>query len=334
MKSMILLLAAALAVPAAAQTQTLNGAGATFPFPIYSKWFDEFNKEFPEYRINYQAIGSGGGIRQTMAKTVDFGATDGPMTDKMMYKVDGEIHHIPTVLGAVVPIYNLKDVDDLKLDAETLSGIFLGEIRTWSDPKIAALNPGVDLPGAPITVVRRADGSGTTYCFTDYLSTVNKTWSKKVGRATAVRWPTGIGAKGNQGVSQMVEQTPNSIGYTELIYAKQTGITFAALKNKAGKFVTGTVENVTAAAASVKKMPKDYRVSIVDADGENAYPISTYTWLLVYAKNSPEKAKVLNKFLTWMLEKGQGFAPKLGYAPLPADVKAMVEKTVSSLNGG
>lgn len=321
------LLAVLLAAPAAAQMKTLNGAGATFPYPIYSKWFDEYHKIKPELQINYQSIGSGGGIRQITERTVDFGATDGPMTEQQLFKVDGKILHIPAVLGAVVPAYNLKGVEDLKLSGPVLADIFLGKITKWNDPAIAKLNPETKLPDARITVVHRSDGSGTTYCFVDYLAKVSPEWKKKVGVATAVKWPLGLGGKGNEGVAGLVKQTPNAIGYVELIYAKQNDIAYAAVLNKAGKSVKASIPSVTAAAAGVK-MPKDYRVSITDAAGEKAYPISTFTWLLVYEKNPGGKGAVLKDFLKWMLKDGQGMASDLGYAPLPDSVKAMIAKTI------
>ncbi len=316
-----------LAAPAAAEMKTLNGAGATFPYPIYSKWFDEYHKVKPDLQINYQSIGSGGGIRQVTERTVDFGATDGPMTNQQQFKVDGKILHIPAVLGAVVPAYNLKGIEDLKLSGPILADIFLGKITRWTDAAIAKLNPGVTLPDAAITVVHRSDGSGTTYCFVDYLSKVSAEWKKKVGTATAVNWPVGLGGKGNEGVAGLVKQTPNALGYVELIYAKQNDISFASVQNKAGKFVKASIDGVSAAAAGTK-MPKDYRVSITDADGEAAYPISTFTWLLIYEKNTGDKGSVLKDFLKWMLKDGQGMASALGYAPLPASVNAMVAKTI------
>jgi len=317
------------AMPAAALT-ALNGAGATFPYPIYTKWFDEYAKIKGDVQINYQGIGSGGGIRQITAKTVDFGATDGPMTDKQLFKVDGKILHIPTVLGAVVPVYNLKGVEELKLTGDLLAGIFLAKIKRWNDPAIQAVNPGAKLPDAPITVVHRSDGSGTTFCFVDYLSKVSPEWKKKVGVNTSVNWPVGLGGKGNEGVAGLVKQTPNAIGYVELIYAKQNDISYASVRNSAGNFVKGDVESVTAAAAAAS-MPKDYRVSITDAGGDKAYPISTYTWLLVYQKNQGSTGKVLKDFLKWMLDSGQKMAPELGYAPPPASVADMVRKTIETL---
>jgi len=331
MKTILTLLAAAaLAAPAAAEVATLNGAGATFPYPVYSKWFDEYHKVKPDLQINYQSIGSGGGIRQFTEKTVDFGASDGPMTDEQIAKVNGAVVHVPTVLGADVPAFNLDGVTELKLDGPALAGIFLGTIAKWNDPALVQMNPGAKLPDMAITVVHRSDGSGTTYCFTDYLSKVSKEWETKVGKGTAVNWPVGLGGKGNEGVSGLVKQTPGSIGYVELIYAQQNAIAYAAMKNKAGKFVKATIPAVTAAAAGVK-MPKDYRVSITDAKGKDAYPISTFTWLLVYPKNAEGKGVVIKDFLRWMLKDGQGMAPALGYAPLPAAVKAMVAKTVETI---
>ena len=324
------LIALLLAAPAAAQMKTLNGAGATFPYPIYSKWFDEYHKVKPDLQINYQSIGSGGGIRQVTEKTVDFGATDGPMTTQQQFKVDGKILHVPTVLGAVVPAYNLKGIEDLKLSGPVLADIFLGKITRWTDAQVAKLNPGVALPDAPITVVHRSDGSGTTYCFVDYLSKVSPEWKKMVGLATAVNWPIGLGGKGNEGVAGLVKQTPNALGYIELIYAKQNDIAYASVLNKAGKFVKASVEGVTAAAASAK-MPKDFKVSITDAAGEAAYPISTFTWLLVYEKNSGDKGSVLKEFLRWMLKDGQGMTTALGYAPLPGAVNEMVAKAIETI---
>ncbi len=323
----LIALAVLLAAPAAAEMKTLNGAGATFPYPIYSKWFDEYHKVKPELQINYQSIGSGGGIRQVTERTVDFGATDGPMTNQQQFKVDGKILHLPTVLGAVVPAYNLKGIEDLKLSGPVLADIFLGKTKKWNDPAIVKLNPGAALPDAAITVVHRSDGSGTTYCFVDYLSKVSAEWKTKVGVATAVKWPVGLGGKGNEGVAGLVKQTPNAIGYVELIYAKQNDIAYASVLNKAGKYVKASIESVTAAAAGVK-MPKDFKVSITDADGEASYPVSTFTWLLVYEKNAGDKGAVIKSFLQWMLKEGQPMASALGYAPLPSSVNAMVAKAI------
>ena len=324
------LAAATLAAPALAQVATLTGAGATFPYPVYSKWFDEYHKVKPDLQINYQSIGSGGGIRQLTEKTVDFGASDGPMSDEQITKAGGAVLHLPTVLGAVVPAFNVDGVTELKLDGPALAGIYLGTITKWNDAAIAKLNPGAKLPDTAITVVHRSDGSGTSFCFTDYLSKVSKDWEKKVGKGTSVNWPVGLGGKGNEGVMGLVKQNPGSIGYVELIYASQNSIAFAAMKNKSGKFVKATVAGVTAAAAGVA-MPKDYRVSITDASGKDAYPISTFTWLLVYPKNPDAKGAQIKAFLRWMLKEGQPMAPALGYAPLPAAINAKVAKTVETI---
>jgi len=326
----LILAAAVLAAPAFAQVAALNGAGATFPYPIYSKWFDEYHKVKPDLQINYQSIGSGGGIRQLTEKTVDFGASDGPMNDEQIAKAGGAVLHIPTVLGAVVPAFNVDGVSELKLDGPTLAGIFLGKIVNWNDAALKKLNPGVKLPDLAITVVHRSDGSGTSFCFTDYLSKVSPEWASTVKSGASVSWPVGLGGKGNEGVSGLVKQTPGAIGYVELIYATQNNIPYATMKNKAGKFVKATIAGVTAAAAGVK-MPKDYRVSITDAAGKDAYPISTFTWLLIYPKNDGGKGPVLKDFLRWELKNGQSMAPALGYAPLPASVKAMVAKTVETI---
>jgi phosphate transport system substrate-binding protein len=311
---------------------TLNGAGATFPYPIYSKWFDDYHKVKPDIKINYQSIGSGGGIRQFTSKTVDFGATDGPMTEQQLFAVDGKALHVPTVIGAVVPVYNLDGVPELKLDGDLLAGIFLGTITSWDDAAIKNLNPGVSLPSSMITVVHRADGSGTTYCFVDYLSKLSPAWKKKVGKGTSVNWPVGLGAKGNEGIAGLVKQTKNSIGYCEAIYAKQNNLTFASVKNQAGKFVIASIESISAAAeAAAANMPKDFRVSITNASGEKSYPISTFTWLLVYQNNTGSTGAVLKDFLGWMLEDGQKSAPALGYAPLPESVKSMVKNAIISI---
>ena len=326
----LIALAVLLAAPAAAEMKTLNGAGATFPYPIYSKWFDEYHKVKPDLQINYQSIGSGGGIRQVTERTVDFGATDGPMTSQQQFKVDGKILHLPTVLGAVVPAYNLKGVEDLKLSGPVIADIFLGKITKWNDAQIAKLNPDAALPDARITIVHRSDGSGTTYCWVDYLAKVSPEWKSKVGVATAVKWPLGLGGKGNEGVAGLVKQTPNALGYVELIYAKQNDIAYASVLNKAGKFMKASIPSVTAAAAGVK-MPKDFKVSITDAEGEASYPISTFTWLLVYEKNAGDKGAVLKDFLKWMLKDGQAMASALGYAPLPDSVNSMVAKAIEAV---
>ncbi len=305
-----------------AQGRQINGAGATFPFPIYSKWFSEYNKKFPSVQINYQSIGSGGGIRQLTAQTVFFGATDGPMTNEQLLAAPGKILHFPTVLGAVVPIYNIDGAMDLKFTGPVLAGIFLGAITKWNDPAIAKVNPGVTLPADDITVVHRSDGSGTTYIFADYLAKVAPEWKKRVGVNTALNWPVGLGGKGNEGVAGLVKQTPGSIGYVELIYALQSKIAYGAVQNAGSKFVKASIEGVTAAAsAAASAMPADFRVSITNAPGDGAYPISSFTWLLFY-ENPKDKASAntMVDFMKWALTDGQKFAAQLGYAPLPDGV--------------
>jgi phosphate transport system substrate-binding protein len=302
---------------------TINGAGATFPYPIYSKWFAEYNKLKSNVQINYQSIGSGGGIRQLTNQTVFFGATDGPMTPEQMQAAPGKILHLPTVLGAVVPIYNLPGTQgELKFNGPVLADIFLGKITKWNDPAIAKLNSGVKLPATDITVVHRSDGSGTSYIWVDFLAKVSPEWLKKVGVNTSVNWPVGLGGKGNEGVSGLVQQTPGSIGYVELIYALQNKIAYGSVQNAEGEFVRATIQAVTAAAgAAVKNMPKDFRVSITNAPGKGVYPISSFTWILLY-ENPKDKAqsKVMVDFMKWALTDGQKFAGELGYAPLPAEV--------------
>lgn len=301
----------------------INGAGATFPNPIYSKWFDEYHKLHPDVQINYQPIGSGGGIRQITSETVFFGATDGPMTEEQLKAAPGAIMHFPTVLGAVVPVYNLDGVKaELKFSGALLADIFLGKVKKWNDGAIAVLNPGVTLPGTDVTVVHRSDGSGTTYVWVDYLSKISPEWKSKVGVSTSVNWPTGVGGKGNEGVSGLVSQTPGSIGYVELIYAKQNAIAYGSVQNVAGEFVKASEASVTAAAAgAVAQIPDDFRVSITNAPGPGAYPISSFTWLLLY-ENAKDKAqaKIMVDFVKWALGDGQKFATELGYAPLPPEV--------------
>ncbi len=331
------LLAAGCASAALAQQLLINGAGATFPYPIYSKWFDEYHKKFPNISFNYQSIGSGGGIQQITAGTVDFGASDGPMNDKQIQefkaKRGSDILHFPTVLGADVPVYNIRGVTaQLNFTPEALAGIFLGKITKWNDPAIAGPNPGVNLPNAPIVVVHRSEGSGTTYCWTDYLSKISKEWETKVGRGTSVNWPVGLGGKGNEGVSGQVKQVNNTLGYVELIYAVQNKMTYGKVKNAAGQFLAASLEGVTAAAGSVKDMPADFRVSITDAPGKAAYPISTFTWLLVPNKIAdPARKKAIVDFLHWMLTTGQTMASALDYAPLPKTVVAKEEKAIAKI---
>jgi phosphate transport system substrate-binding protein len=315
----------------------LHGAGATFPYPLYSKWMAEYQKVDPRMRINYQSIGSGGGIRQITERTVHFGASDAPMSDELLAKAPGKLLHIPTTLGAVVVTYNLSDAPSgLKLTPDLVTGIFLGELKTWNDPRLAKLNPGVRLPNQPISVVHRTDGSGTTAVFTDYLSKVSPAWKERVGTGTSVKWPTGLGAKGNEGVAGQVKTTPGSLGYVELAYAKQTGLSYAVIQNKAGKFVEPSLEGITAAAAGTSSMmPEDFRVSIVDAPGDAAYPISAYTYILVYEEQGdPVKGKGLAQFLWWAIHDGQTFASPLHYAPLPAEVVTKIEAKLRTLRAG
>ena len=331
----ILAAAAALVVCASASVanaQKLNGAGATFPYPIYSKWFSEYSASHGGVQINYQSLGSGAGIRQVTAGTVDFGASDGPMSDAQLAASKVKIQHIPTVLGAVVPVYNLQGVrGGLKFSPDVLADIYLGKITNWNDTRIAKDNPGVNLPNTEIFVVHRSDGSGTSYIFTDFLSKVSADWQAGPGKGTSPSWPRGIGAKGNEGVAGMVRQTPGALGYVELIYALQNKIEMGKVKNAAGVFVTPTIESVTAAAASLKQMPADYRVSITNAPGKDSYPISSFTWLLV-PNPAPDavKGKVIKDFLNWMLEH-ESEATALNYSPLPASVAAKVKVTIAQL---
>jgi phosphate transport system substrate-binding protein len=318
------------ALTASAQ-MTINGAGATFPYPIYSKWFDEYAKVDPSVRFNYQSIGSGGGQKQIAAQTVDFGASDGPMSDENLKRAPAKLLHIPTVAGAVVMTYNLSGNPALKLDGEAIAGIFLGTIRNWNDRKIAALNSGVSLPDQEIVVVHRSEGSGTTFIFTDYLSKVSADWKAKVGNNTSVSWPTGLGGKGNEGVSGQVKQTPGAIGYVELIYATQNKMPYADLKNAEGAFVKPTLESVTAAMATAQ-IPDDFRFSITNAAGKDAYPIASATWLLVYAEQKDAmKGKKLVEFLRWAEMKGEEMAKQLDYAPLPEELRQRVLKRIDEI---
>jgi phosphate transport system substrate-binding protein len=300
----------------------LNGAGATFPYPVYSKWFSEYHKAHGNVQINYQSIGSGGGIRQMQVGTVDFGASDGPMTDEQLASTPFKVFHLPTVLGAVVPAYNIPAVKgDLKFAPDVLADIFLGKITNWNDARLAKDNPGVKLPNKEIVVVHRADGSGTTYIWTDYLTKVSNDWKNGPNKGTAVKWPVGLGGKGNEGVAGLVRQMDGAIGYVELIYALQNNISYGVVRNAAGAFVKASLESTTAAAASVKSMPADFRVSITNAPGKDAYPISSFTWLLVPVQwKDGTKKQVMVDFLNWMLDQGQGMAQSLNYAPLPKDV--------------
>jgi phosphate transport system substrate-binding protein len=300
----------------------LNGAGATFPYPVYSKWFSEYHKAHGNVQINYQSIGSGGGIRQMQVGTVDFGASDGPMTDEQLASTPFKVFHLPTVLGAVVPAYNIPGVKgDLKFAPDVLADIFLGKITNWNDARLAKDNPGVKLPNKEIVVVHRADGSGTTYIWTDYLTKVSNDWKNGPNKGTAVKWPVGLGGKGNEGVAGLVRQMDGAIGYVELIYALQNNISYGVVRNAAGAFVKASLESTTAAAASVNSMPADFRVSITNAPGKDAYPISSFTWLLVPVQwKDGTKKQVMVDFLNWMLDQGQGMAQSLNYAPLPKDV--------------
>ncbi|HEY3989755.1 MAG TPA: phosphate ABC transporter substrate-binding protein PstS [Acidobacteriaceae bacterium] len=335
MKRILAVVAAALFVCASANVanaQKLNGAGATFPYPIYSKWFSEYSASHPGVEINYQSIGSGAGIRQVTAGTVDFGASDGPMSDAQLAASKVKIQHIPTVLGAVVPVYNLQGVGGgLKFSPDVLADIYLGKITNWNDARLAKDNPGAKLPNTEILVVHRSDGSGTSYIFTDYLSKVSADWKAGPGKGTSVSWPRGLGAKGNEGVAGMVRQTPGAIGYVELIYALQNKIETGLVRNAAGVFVKPTIESVTAAAASMKEMPADYRVSITNAPGKDAYPISSFTWLLIL-NPAPDQAKgkVIKDFLSWIMDH-ESEVTALNYAPLPPSVVSKVRATISQL---
>ena len=327
MKKTLMALAVALfAFTGAAQKIQINGAGATFPNPIYTKWFSEYNKMHPNVEINYQSIGSGGGIRQLSAGTVFFGATDGPMTNDQILAAGFRILHVPTVLGGVVPVYNIPGVSaELRFPAAVLADIFLGKITRWNDPAIRNVNPGISLPADDITVVHRSDGSGTSYIFCDFLAKVSPDWKQKVGVATAVNWPAGVGGKGNEGVAGLVKQQPGAIGYVELIYAVQNKISYGSVQNAAGEYVRASTETVSnAASAATKNMPKDFRVSITNAPGKDVYPISSFTWLLVQeAPKEVQRSKTLVDFIRWALNDGQKFAPDLGYAPLPREVVAL-----------
>jgi phosphate transport system substrate-binding protein len=310
----------------------INGAGATFPYPIYSKWFDEYTKVDSSVHFNYQSIGSGGGIKMLLNQTVDFGASDAPMTDDQLKQSPNPVLHFPSVMGAVVLAYNLPDVKQkIHLTGPVIADIFLGEILKWSDPKIAQLNPGVTLPDDPIVTCHRSDGSGTSYIFSDYLSKVSPPWAKQVGKGTSLKWPVGLGAKGNEGVTGLVQQTPGALGYVELIYALKNNIPFAIVKNHDGIWVNASLAGVTAAAAgAANNMPNDFRVSITDAPGADSYPISSFTWLLIYKNESDHaKGQAIVKFLKWCLTDGQQYAAALDYAPLPP---AVVQKELPQIN--
>ena len=324
------------ATPAATPSNQIlvNGAGATFPFPIYSKWFDQYHRMFSQIQINYQSIGSGGGIRQVMEGTIDFGATDGPMTDEQLKQAKTKILHFPTVLGAVVPAYNIPGIaQELNFTPDALAGIFLGKITKWNDPEIKKANAALNLPDKPIVVIHRSDGSGTTYVWVDYLSKISPEWKSKVGMNTSVNWPVGLGGKGNEGVAGLIKQTPNSLGYVELIYAVQNKMAYGKVRNSTGDFVKADLASVTAAASgAVKTMPEDFRVSITNAPGKDAYPISSFTWLLIPSKIPDEaKKKVIKDFMQWMLADGQDMVEALSYARLPKEVVAMEQKALAGI---
>jgi phosphate transport system substrate-binding protein len=309
----------------------INGAGATFPYPLYTRWFDEYTKVDPSVRFNYQSIGSGGGQQQILAQTVDFGASDGPMSDESLAKAPSKLLHIPTVAGAVVVTYNVPEVAALKLDGALLADIFAGRITSWSDPRIAALNPGIKLPNQDMIVVHRSDGSGTTYIFTDYLSKVSKDWQKRVGCNTSVRWPAGLGAKGNEGVAGQIKQLPGTIGYVELAYARQNKLALAQIKNAAGNFLTPSIETITD-ALNTANIPEDFRFSMVNPPGARAYPIAGATWLLVYQQQADAvKGRKLVEFLEWAMTKGKTMAGSLDYVPLPPALQTKVLERIKSI---
>jgi phosphate transport system substrate-binding protein len=332
--SALALVAVTVAAGSASAEVLVNGAGATFPYPLYSKWFSEYAKMDSSVKFNYQSIGSGGGIKQISAQTVDFGASDKFLSDEELKAAPGKLIHIPTVMGAVVVTYNVPGVaKGLKLTSDNIANIFLGKITSWNDPKIVANNAGVNLPAKPIVVVHRSDGSGTTSIFTDYLCSVDQEWTQKVGKGASVKWPIGLGGKGNEGVAGQIKTTPYSIGYVELAYAFENKLPFAFLKNKSGNFVEPSIHSTSAAAAgAAKHMPSDYRVSLVNQPGKDAYPIVGFTWLLVYEHQKDAlKGKKLVEFLNWSLHKGQKMAAPMLYAPLPENVQKMVEKTIKTI---
>jgi phosphate transport system substrate-binding protein len=314
------------------QAQKLTGAGATFPYPIYSKWFSEYSAAHPGVQVNYQPIGSGGGIRQVTSGLVDFGASDMPMDDAALAASKIKLIHIPTVMGAVVPIFNVPGVNDLRFSGSTLADIYLGKIQSWDDAAIAKDNPGVKLPSQKIIVVHRSDGSGTSFIWADFLSKVNKEWENGPGKSTSPGWPTGVGGKGNEGVAGLVRQLPGAIGYVELIYALQNKISYGAVKNEAGNYVKGSIEGVTEAAATVKNMPADYRISITNAPGANAYPISSFTYLLIPATPvNPANQNTIKDMLSWIVKSGESEASHLSYAPLPSSLQQKVLKTIYAM---
>jgi phosphate transport system substrate-binding protein len=334
MKKKLAMITAGLAIAATAFAAPLliNGAGASFPYPIYTKWFDVYQQSNAGVQFNYQSIGSGGGIKQITAQTVDFGASDGPMTDKQLSEAPGRLFHIPTVMGAVVVTYNIEGVaKGLKLSPGVLAGIFLGSIDKWNDKLIVAENPGLRLPDMPIVVVHRSDGSGTTFIFVNYLNSISMDWQLKIGKGTSVNWPVGLGGKGNEGVTGLVKQTPGSIGYVELSYAVKNNLAYAFLKNKSGNFIEPTLES-TSKAAEGMEIPSDFRVSIVNSPNPQAYPIAGFTWLLIYKNmDNKIKAKAIVDFIRWAVHDGQKYAPELFYAPLPASVVEMIDKKLGDV---
>ncbi len=332
MKIIFLLTAICLNFPGARAAQLINGAGATFPYPLYSKWFSDYRSVKSEIQFNYQSIGSGGGIKQYSDGTVDFGATDVPMTDAQLASASKKIVHIPTALGAVAVTINLSPLKELKLTPEALAGIFLGKIKTWNDAEITKTNPGIDVPAKPIVVVHRSDGSGTTGIFTDYLSKISPEWKSKVGSAASVNWPTGLGGKGNEGVTGVVKQTPGAIGYIELLYAKKNNLTTVSLKNKSGQFVAPTLSAITAAAEGVlKSIPSDFRVYITDAPGKAAYPISGFTYLLIAEKMPKATGPAIVDFLKWAVKAGQNANETLDYSRLPQGLVAKIETKLAQI---
>ncbi|MBS1962522.1 MAG: phosphate ABC transporter substrate-binding protein PstS [Bdellovibrionales bacterium] len=333
MRFVLPLILFALSGSASADVVSINGAGATFPYPLYSKWFSEYRKVDPGVEINYQSIGSGGGVRQLLEKTIDFGASDAPMKDEQLAKAATPIYHFPTVLGAVTLAFNLPGfTGELKLTPELVADLFLGKIYYWNDAKIAAVNPGVALPDVPVMIIHRSDGSGTTAVFTDYLSKVSPEWKTKVGSGTAVKWPIGIGGKGNEGVTGFLKNSPGAIGFVELLYAETNHLQVASLKNAAGNFVRPSVAAVTeAAAGALKDIPKDFRVSITNSSGKSAYPIASFTYLLLYKKSAPAKSAKLKAFLGWALGDGQKLAESLFYAPLPAELAARARAQIKEI---
>lgn len=332
MKKSLLVFALFVLALSAAQAQKITAAGATFPYPIYSKWFSEYSAAHPGVEINYQSIGSGGGIQQVTSGTVDFGASDMPMTDAALSASKIKLIHIPTVLGAVVPTFNVPGVTDLRFSPDVLADIYLAKITNWNDPRIAKDNPGVHLPDQKIIVVHRSDGSGTTFIFTDYLSKVSKEWAGGPGKGTSINWPTGIGGKGNENVAASVREYPGAIGYVELIYALQNNINFGSMRNSDGNWVKASIDGVTAAAATVKNMPADYRVSITNAAGPNSYPISSFTYLLIPTQpKDTNNEKVIKDLLSWCIKSGEGEVSTLSYAPLPDALRDKVLQTIYSL---